>query len=212
MAQLSLLTKTLLVTGTLSGFGSWVQAAGPDGCHGLADNDARLACYDRETGYIASGPTSATPDDGNPSGQQWRLTSEGSALEERTDIWLSLRSNNTEPNAIGTATYATLWVRCMENKTNLLIGFNRYTSDNQSVRYKLDDQPISKHWMETMRGGEGIGIWTGGKAIPFIRRMFGRDDMVIAYETYSGPVEFVFDISGLRQRIDPLANACSWSP
>lgn len=100
----------------------------------------------------------------------------------------------------------------MENKTNVLIGFDRYTTENQNVKYKLDDEPVQKQWMETMRGGDGIGIWSGARAIPFIRKMFGKESLVIAYDTYTGPVEFTFDISGLRARIDALAKGCEWKP
>lgn len=137
---------------------------------------------------------------------------EGSALENRKDAWLSVISENTEGNSIGSRIRATLFIRCMENKTNLLIAFDRYTTDNQNMRYKLDDGPIQKQWVEVMRGGDGIGIWSGSRAIPFVKTMFGKERMVIAYNTYSGPVEFTFNISGLRSRIDKVANACGWAP
>lgn len=100
----------------------------------------------------------------------------------------------------------------MENKTNVLIGFDRYTTDDQNVRYRLDDEPVRKQWMTTMRGGDGVGIWSGSRAIPFIKQMFGKDSLVVAYDTYSGPVEFSFNISGLRARIEPLAENCQWTP
>ncbi len=190
-------------------------------CHTISTDDVRLTCYDNASGYLKSTPdqpdeivteaTSVVPDE-KLDGKQWQYTDETSALDSRKDVWLSLISNNTEGNSIGSPIRATLWVRCMQNKTNLLIGFDRYTTDNQNIKYKLDDGPVQKQWMETMNGGDGIGIWSGSRAIPFIKKMFSKDNLVVSYNTYTGPVEFSFDISGLRERIDPLATACQWKP
>lgn len=181
----------------------------------------RLMCYDKETGYSKTKDVKEEKEDiavvapkpvAKPDGKQWRYTEERSALDNRTDVWLSVLSNNTEGNSIGSPIRATLWLRCMENKTNVIIGFDRYTTDDQNVRYRLDDETIQKQWMEPLRSGDGIGIWSGSRAIPFIKKMYGKERMAIAYDTFSGPVEFTFDISGVRERIEPLAKACEWTP
>lgn len=197
------------------------QAADVKKCHNVSSDNARLKCYDEKTEYRKSESSELKAEtDGaleslappSQSGSQWRLSSEKSALDSRKDVWLSLISENTEGNSIGAPVRATLWVRCMENKTNFLIGFERYTTDDQNVRFKLDDGPVRKQWMETMRGGDGIGIWSGARAIPFIKSMFGKDRLVISYQTYTGPVEFSFNVSGLGDRIEPLSEACQWKP
>ena len=180
-------------------------------CHAEQDETARLACYDLRTGFTA------VSDDGDDTpevagGLQWLATEKTSGLDDRTDIWLSVNSNASQPNQIGRPERATLWVRCMGNKTNLFITFNDFTTDNQNVRYKIDDNPVRKVWMVHMQGGKGIGIWSGGAAIPFIRKLLDAETMVVAYKSYSNlNLEFDFDISGLRARIDPLAASCQWS-
>jgi type VI secretion system protein VasI len=178
-------------------------------------------CYDKSTGYTKPAAQASPSADSAPAiisaieeqeGNQWIFSKEKSALHNREDVWLRVSSRNTEGDQIGSPERATLWLRCMENKTNVIIGFNRYTSDDQSVHYKLDDGSIQTQWMETLRGGEGVGIWSGSRAIPFIKEMLGKDDLMLSYETYTGPVEFAFDISGLSSRIGPLAAACGWEP
>lgn len=192
-----------------------------ENCHQMSADYIRLICYDKETGYLKKQPDEKQDDEvasqepkpaTAPEGQHWRLSDEQSALDNRKDVWLSVVSENTEGNSIGSPIRARLWLRCMENKTNVFIGFDRYTSDDQNVRFKFDDDAVQKHWMQTMRGGDGIGIWSGSRAIPFVKKMYGKESMVIAYDTYSGPVEFKFNISGVRARIEPLATACNWSP
>lgn len=181
-------------------------------CHAFTDSMERLACYDEMTRYGETPVSPETTDGVGTPGAQWQFSDETSALDGRRSVWLSVQSENTELNSIGRPLYATLWVRCMNNRTNVVIGFDRYTSDDQSVRYRLDDGAVAQQWMQPIRGGEGIGIWSGARAIPFTRQLFGKERLVLGYNTYSGPVEFMFPISGLRARIAPLATSCNWTP
>lgn len=186
-------------------------------CHSYNETNARLACYDNLTNYSAAKVETKTSDSSATStqaatGKQWKADSESSVLDGREDVWLSVSSQNTEPNAIGSPIRAYFYVRCMENRTNAFISFDRFTTDDQNVKYRIDKKPVTKIWMEAMRGGEGIGIWSGGKAIPFVKKLFGHEKLAISYDTYTGPVEFVFDVSGLKNRIGDLAKSCQWSP
>lgn len=181
-------------------------------CHAVKVDMERLACYDEQTEYQAPEKEEVS-EVAAPTGQQWSKLEESSSLDGRTDVWLSVESKNSQPNQIGNPEKASLWVRCMNNSTNFFITFNDYTPDNQNVRYKLDDNSVKKVWMVHMQGGEGIGIWSGGSAIPFIKKLFAAEDMVVAYKSYSNlNLEFSFDVSGLRARIDPLAESCHWTP
>lgn len=184
-------------------------------CHGIKRWTERLECYDKATGYTSERITDSVSMkvESGPSGHQWVREDKASSLDGRRDVWLSVPSTNTQPNQIGNAETARLWVRCMQNTTNAFITFNDYTPDNQTVRYKLDDDPVQTIWMVHMQGGKGVGLWTGGKAIPFVRKMFDRETMVVGYKSFNNQnLEFRFDISGLRKHIDPLASSCNWTP
>lgn len=185
---------------------------GGNACHAVKVDVERLACYDRQTAY-QSPETEDVSEPVASVGQQWRKSEETSSLDGRTDVWLSVQSKNSQPNQIGSPAKARLWVRCMNNSTNFFVTFNDYTPDNQNVRYKLDDSSVKEVWMVHMQGGEGIGIWSGGSAIPFIKKMFDAEELVVAYKSYGNlKLEFTFEISGLRARIVPLAESCQWKP
>lgn len=178
-------------------------------CSLIVGERKRLECYDKTAGL--SGNMSIN--DTDRSGTQWHYEQSTSELDGRSDVWLSVDSVNRQPNQINRLETAQLWVRCMENSTNLFVTFNDYTSRNQNVRYRLDEGPIKSVWMETMAGGDGIGIWSGKRAIPFARTIFDSQTLVVGYDTYSqNSVEFTFDVAGLRQRIGPLAKSCNWTP
>lgn len=181
-------------------------------CHSVKADLERLACYDAQSNYTDADKVAAPKPVVNL-GRQWRKEEEKSSLENRTDVWLSVTSENSQPNQIGSPEKARLWVRCMNNSTNVFVTFNDYTSDNQNVRYKLDNESVRKIWMVHMQGGDGIGIWSGGKAIPLIKSFYGAEKLVLAYESYTNMnLEFTFNISGLRERIGPLAESCHWQP
>lgn len=188
-------------------------------CHGISDRVSRVVCYDKATGYMEPEAPLATEEEGpkaqpqadTSKGRQWHLSVEESALDARTDVWLSVQSTNTQPNQIGRPEYAGLTLRCMNNSTNLFITFNSYTSDAQNLRYKIDQGKVQKVWMQTMNGGDGIGLWSGAKAIPFAKALFEKERLVVAYESYSNAnLEFTFDVAGLADRVRPLAESCGW--
>tara|TARA_Y100000815_G_C13263787_1_gene470341 strand:+ start:145 stop:801 length:657 start_codon:yes stop_codon:yes gene_type:complete len=203
----------------LSAQAGHAETEGPKGCHALSGAEDRLSCYDEATGYAPQepveeeAPEGLASDDTPQQGGHWIYSDEESALDGRKDVWLSVLSENTQGNQINRPEKARLWIRCMQNSTNIFISFNNYTTDNQTVRYRLDDDGMKTVWMETMTGGEGIGVWSGSRAIPLIKSIFGKEKLVLGYSSYSSNnLEFTFDVSGLRARIDPLAESCHWQP
>ena len=191
------------------------QEEGIASCHAVADNAARLACYDTASGYAApSGETTAASPSASPPVpiSAWQVTEERSQLEDRTDVWLSVVSENTQPNQIGQPEVAGLYIRCMDNSTNVFVTFNDYTSYDQTVKYRTDEDELQSIWMQTMNGGQGIGIWSGAKAIPFIKSLYGKQKLVLAYDSYSNyNLEFVFPINGLEEKVSAVAEACGWT-
>lgn len=203
----------------LSAQAGHAQTDEPKSCHTLSGAQERLSCYDETTGYelqeVAEEEATEVlaTDATSPQGGQWVYSDEESALDGRKDVWLSVLSENTQGNQINRPEKARLWIRCMQNSTNIFISFNSYTSDNQTVRYRLDEDSMKSVWMETMNGGDGIGVWSGGRAIPLIKNIFGKEKLVLGYSSYSSNnLEFTFNVSGLRARIDPLAESCHWQP
>ena len=180
-------------------------------CHDLTGSRDRLACYDEETRFEIVEDLEDKRDD--TAEQKWVVKTETSALDGRDDVWLSVQSENTQPDQIGRPAHARLYLRCMNDTTNVFLTFNSFTTEDQDVRFRLDDAPVRSVQMEVMNGGDGIGIWPGGLAIAFIRRLFEKERFVVAYRSYSNHnLEFSFDISGLKDRISPLAESCGWMP
>ncbi|WP_420537791.1 type VI secretion system-associated protein TagO [Ketogulonicigenium vulgare] len=194
------------------------QNTNPATCHHRTTDTERLLCYDAVTNYEppvsstqAISPEPAAGDD-EVSGDQWRVSSRGSMLDNRTDVFLSLESLNTRGNSIGRPERASLYLRCFENRTAVLLMFNQYISDAQNVRFKLDDGPVRNLWMNEVNGSDGLISRSGGPSIEFIKGLLDKDQLVVSFNSYSSNgLEFSFDISGLRRHAGQVASACNWS-
>ncbi|WP_185968474.1 type VI secretion system-associated protein TagO [Paracoccus sp. M683] len=185
--------------------------------HSIQGDVERLSCYDEASEYRTTTDADSTTAESAPvqsgaTGNQWKVDIDGSALDDRKDVYLRVTSDEADATGYGNTSYATLFVRCMKNSTNAFISFDSYTSDSRSVKYRLDDEPIRTIWMEPVNGGDGIGIWSGARAIPFIKDLLDRQKLAVAYESYSNAnLEFTFDVSGLRAKIGPLTESCEWN-
>ena len=198
--------------GSVTGASAEQATSAAASCLEIQNPLERLRCYDEVFGFERP-DVEAAIDSQLTDGTHWHVETETSALDGRTDVWLRVMSENTQPNQIGRATRAYFWVRCMQNTTNAFITFESYTARDQQVRYKLDEAPVQTVRMETMDGGRGIGLWSGRRAIPFVRELFGSSEIVVGYASYSDRnLEFTFNISGLRDQIGPLADSCGWTP
>lgn len=108
-------------------------------------------------------------------------------------------------------------LRCMENKTAAMLitsschlTSSRY-NDYGDIQYRVDDKPAKTKSFEASTSNDTLGLWEGGKAIPFIKELFGGDKVVMKFTPYGeSPRLVTFDISGLDEAIKPLREQCGW--
>lgn len=112
--------------------------------------------------------------------------------------------------------YATLYVRCLENTTSVFISTSCHLTSSQYTDYgdvdiRLDDSPARTISMDSSTSNDSLGLWSGGRAIPFIKTMIGKDVMLARFTPYAeSPVTARFQISGLDEAIKPLRESCGW--
>ncbi|WP_162500811.1 type VI secretion system-associated protein TagO [Modicisalibacter coralii] len=115
----------------------------------------------------------------------------------------------------GPAGYATLHLRCLENSTNLYVKMNgHFLADSGGygrVTYRIDDNRAHTVSMHESTDNKALGLWSGGRAIPVIRRFFGHDQVIMRVTPFNqSPVEVKFPIKGIEEKIKPLRTACHW--
>jgi len=146
---------------------------------------------------------------------RWIVTEDTSAFDDSRTVVLTIESNETIRGQFGGPGPATMFLRCKENRTVLYLWLNDlFLSDIQGfgvVDYRIDDQKAATARMESSTDNKALGLWDGGKSIPFLKKFMGGHRVVFRATPFNeSPVEFSFDLTGLETAISPLREACSW--
>lgn len=198
----------------------------PVSCHIFTSTTARLGCYDRATGFgdppadrdvsILSDRDPDKPTETQtvkPIGK-WVVSTEKSPIDDSTNVFLTLASSENIPARFGGIGPMRIFLQCRENKTLIYITFNgHFMSDHQhgKVTYRLDDTPSGSTNMKESTDHEALGLWSGRTSIPFIKKMFGHDNLLIRATPFSeSPLTATFPITGLENAIEPLRKSCGW--
>ena len=192
-------------------------------CTTLQDNTARLACYDDIAGFKPATETATAAADPVKTpipadiASKWHLETETSAITDTATVFLSVKSTeDVQCRPYGQSSGPlTLYARCLENTTALLIvgdcqfasGFGGYGE----VTFRTDKDKANTLNMQESTNSQSIGFWTGGRAIPAIQSLFGKERLTVRVTPFGmSPVEAVFDIAGLEDASKPLREACEW--
>lgn len=186
---------------------SAAQAQDASHCVGIDDTDDRLDCFDDAFIQTATPPP--------PAGSQWRVSEERSRLDDSRSVYMALDSLQPVVNQYGQSRRLLMMLRCQENTTSaFIIWADHFMSDHQGkgrVSYRIDDRPAGRVNMTASTDNQALGLWNGGSAIPFIKRLFDGDELYVRATPFSeSPVEAVFPITGVEDAIEPLREACNW--
>jgi len=145
----------------------------------------------------------------------WRVTSSTSPIDDSTNVYMRLISTNDIAGRLGKLGPATMILRCTENTTAAIFRMNDlFLADLQSygnVIYRIDDEKAKTRRMRESTSNEALGLWRGATAIPFIKSLFGHNELLVQITPYNeNPVRATFNISGIEEEIKPLRKACNW--
>lgn len=176
-------------------------------CVPIQDPEERLNCFD--DAFVETTEVPASEE------SPWEFSSDTSALDDSTNVYLSTPSLEPVADRYGQTVYPQLWVRCLENTTSVFINFGGlHMTDHQSygmVSYRVDDRTASKIPMDASTNNMALGLWRGGNAIKFIKTIMDGDQLFVRATPYSSsPVEVEFAVAGLDEKIGPLREACHW--
>ncbi|MDT8895792.1 type VI secretion system-associated protein TagO [Halomonas sp. I1] len=151
-----------------------------------------------------------------PPPSPWSVHESTSEIDDSKSVYLRTFSLDTVPNRFGTGGgKAQMLLRCLENTTTLQLNFNdQFMADIQSygrVTFRLDSDPAFKRSLHESTNNEWLGLWSGGRSIPVIKRMFGHEQLTVRATPYNqSSVTVTFPIRDLAEEIKPLREACHW--
>lgn len=176
-----------------------------DDCIDISNDQRRLACYDAEY----------RPVDTVAQQSSWMVNTSTSPIDDSTSVYMRVSSKESITDRLGRPANADLWIRCNENTTSMIFKFAKHhmASLNQygNVTLRVDNQQARTMRMHESTDNQAIGLWNGGSSIPVIRQLFDHDTLTVRATPYSeSPITTQFPISGLKQAITPLREACNW--
>lgn len=144
-------------------------------------------------------------------GSQWSLWTGKDQLDDSPAADLSVEGTAI-PNAIGILKPTTLWISCRKNKTRVYFATDKFL-DNEAVRveYRIDDKQSIVQWWQISTDYTAAGKWSG--AVSLVKSLLDAETFKIGFTPYGAkPEVIIFDVSNLRGRIGPVADACHWKP
>jgi hypothetical protein len=121
----------------------------------------------------------------------------------------------TDPTAFGSfKDPPSMVLACQEGQTAVVFNFDEYLlGDNYSVsvEYRIDEeQPISSTW-NLNADSKATGLWGSG-AISFARKLMNARTLYVRVAERSGSRhDGKWDLRGLREAADYVADACGWA-
>ena len=79
------------------------------------------------------------------------------------------------------------------------------------VTFRIDKEAAFERSLNASTNNHSLGLWSGGSAIPMIKRLIGKSTLAIRATPYNeSPGLFEFPIAGLDEALKPLRKACGW--
>lgn len=179
-------------------------------CAAVENGVMRLECFDN----LAKKLGVAEADTVVSKAGAWNVEVDTSPIDDKKNVYLSLNSNELIPSRFGTSSgRASLLLRCKESKTSAYVvwGNNYIGLERTSIEYRIDKNPVVNTRVGISTDGKATGFWSGGEAIPFIKKLLGKDQVLFRVTPHSeSPVMVTFPISDLEAAIKPLREACKW--
>lgn len=179
-------------------------------CASLTSDLDRLACYDKISG---KNPASEVSKDGK---SDWVVRTEVSKLSDKEGVFLTLPSVEPVSCRWNQNGKAFLTIRCHEDTTAFYISTDCHMVSSQyndygDVSYRIDSSPAAKLSLEESTDNKSLGAWSGGKAIPFIKKLIPGKKLIVQFTPYNESPKMVeFNIAGLDGVVDPLRKQCGW--
>lgn len=139
----------------------------------------------------------------------WEVEEDVSKVDDSKNVWLLVKSNRPVAGRYNRKAWGRLVLRCMENKTDVLITFDQYlsTMDIQMLT-RLDKEKASTRKWNITTDHEGL---MHPDPVGFIRQLEKHDALYVQFTPYSSePVEIEFNLRGLDKSVNKLKEPCGW--
>ncbi len=141
----------------------------------------------------------------------WFLRELVSANDGSPVVSLFTPSRETEPGD-PTDNSAHLGITCEQQEITVEIGRSEFVfaPDQIWVSFKVGNGKAKSRRWSNIRF-KGLGLWKSEEAIPFVKGLLDEDRLSMSFRVdEKETVRVTFEIHTLREKLEPLAEACNW--
>ena len=178
-----------------------------DDCAAIVPTAKRLMCFDtlvksldvarRNTGQARS---------------DWIVSSRVSPMDDRTNVYLLLRSKELVETKFFGKVRPKLWFQCVRGETKAILEWGFIVGGGvETVTYRLDQDQLKTAVVKVSDDFSSLVSWDKERVTRFIKSLFGKKRLFIEIKPFSDPpIMATFNITGIETAIAPLRAACSW--
>jgi type VI secretion system protein VasI len=204
------MTPILTILGLIAAEPGW--AVEPRDCAALDDGKLRLACYDEAHRGAEEGP---------PGGGKWRVTRQVSKIDDSPEVFVAVEAIDPLQGPEGRTSTGILMISCREGNTDVFLNFGENAMAPKdaaasrdaasTVTTRVDKNRARRIVMRPSRDRKALGLWSGRRAIPFVKDMLGATRLFVrASPPDDAALDMEFEIAGLDAAVRPLRQACRW--
>lgn len=138
---------------------------------------------------------------------EWSVETSVNPIDDSKTVIVALRANSGESRWDEPIM---LVVRCKSNETDLYIRWGDYLgSDSPRVLTRIGDNDATT--IDWNNSTDNQATFYPNNAIRYLKRIMAADRFVAQVTPYNeAPVTAIFDTTGMRESIRPLADTCNW--
>ena len=179
-------------------------------CAAVENDVNRLSCFDD----LAKQRNVAGPGIETTSKGKWQVQSETSKIDDRTNVFMAVESENEFEGKYGSSQHATMFIACREGQTHLYFQFgDHFMADNESygeITVRIDKQKATTISTTESTDNNALGLWSGS-GVGFLKKLFGKSKLLIRAAPFNeSPITVEFQVEGIEAAIAPLRKNCRW--
>ena len=180
------------------------------GCAAIENTVNRLTCYDE----LAKQRNVDKPAVETVTKGKWEVQTETSKIDDSTNAYMSVESENEFPGRFSGAKRAMLMIACREKSTHVYFTFgDHFMADSGGygdTTIRIDKQKASTMTLRESTDNGALGLWSGA-GVPFLKKLFGRSALLVRATPYNeSAITVDFNIAGIENAIAPVRKNCGW--
>jgi type VI secretion system VasI family protein len=179
-----------------------------EACQNLSVGAEREACFDK----VEKLASLRAQLDGTPVGGVWHMSQWTDDFTDEKAVRVFVPSTKDVYVRASRLSRPQLYIQCLGNRTSLYFEFGTSVAARATqVRLRLDDDRAYFKPFDASSDYSALGLWTGKKAVPFVKSMFGAKRLLIGFTPIGeNAVQMAFDISEIESAVQPVRRMCNW--